>query len=60
MKRALLLLTVATMLVVMLAVSAPNAFAAKGVGGGYGWGVHDCYTDIYNYGGPGCGYHGQR
>ena len=32
--------TVALMMVAMLALSAPNAFAGKA----YGWGANDCYT----------------
>ena len=53
MRRIIMSLTVALMMVAMLAVSAPNAFAVKA----YGWGANGCYTNIYNYGGPGCGYH---
>jgi hypothetical protein len=58
MRRIVLLLTVALMMVAMLALSAPNAFAGKA----YGWGANDCYTGTYpSGGGPGCGYHwGQR
>ena len=53
-----MLLTATAIIAVILLVSAAPAFAA---GKRYGWGANDCYTDIYNYGGPGCGYHaGQR
>ena len=58
MKRIILLLTVTAMMAVILVASAAPAFAA---GKRYVWGANDCYSDIYNYGGPGCGYHaGQR
>jgi hypothetical protein len=55
MRRTFLLLTVAAVIAVMMVSSTAPAFAA---GKAYGWGANDCYTDIYNYGGPGCGYHG--
>jgi len=54
MRRITVIVAVALVMAAMIAVSAPSAFAKST---GYGWGAHDCYTELFNYGGPGCGYH---